>query len=140
MEKIMRMRLLGGAAMAIAFAASGASATEDGWYGALDVGYHKNEHMNAYSSGLANDVISTYGDVIGFGRVGYRFSPYLRLELEGGYRAGDIKHISAADNFNSICGQNLVGACTHPGGDEHAFSVMGNLLVDLIPNWKFSPF
>jgi opacity protein-like surface antigen len=36
----MKFNLLAGAALAAVFAASGASAQDTGWYGAVDLGYH----------------------------------------------------------------------------------------------------
>jgi opacity protein-like surface antigen len=49
----MKFKLLAGAAMAAVFAASGASAQEVGWYGAVDLGYHWPEGVDAESSNNA---------------------------------------------------------------------------------------
>jgi OOP family OmpA-OmpF porin len=48
----MKFKLLAGAALAAVFAASGASAQE-GWYGAIDLGYHWPEGIEATSSNNA---------------------------------------------------------------------------------------
>ena len=45
----MKLKLLAGAAMAAAFAASGAAAQE-GWYGAVDLGYRSEEHTSELQS------------------------------------------------------------------------------------------
>ena len=46
----MKFKLLAGAALAAVFAASGASAQVAGWYGAVDLGYHLPEGIEADSS------------------------------------------------------------------------------------------
>ena len=48
----MKLKLLAGAAMAAAFAASGAMAQE-GWYGAVDLGYHWPTEFKVTSSNNA---------------------------------------------------------------------------------------
>ena len=48
----MKMKLLAGVAMAAAFAASAASAQE-GWYGAVDLGYHWPDSLETTSSNNA---------------------------------------------------------------------------------------
>ncbi len=61
-------------------------------------GYREQQEMKTTSSGLAtfdngrpfDYNISTDGDWLGFARLGYRFAPNWRAELEGGYRKGDI--------------------------------------------------
>ena len=46
----MKFKLLAGAAMAAVFAASSAYAQDIGWYGAVDLGYHWPESIEATSS------------------------------------------------------------------------------------------
>src|SRR5215216_5023119 len=89
----MKLTLLAGAAFAAVFAASGAQAgSPDGWYGAVDVGYHAMDGLEGSSSNTAPNGIPyrwtwfTDNDWVGFGRIGYRFNPNWRLEGEIGYR------------------------------------------------------
>ncbi len=111
-------------------AATGAAAQDTGWYGALDIGYHRTETQTLHSSGMAYNLTIGHSDSwAGFARVGYKLSPNLRLELEGGYRPGDV---------GSICEPTF--GCVGKGGGEHAWTLMSNLLVDLMPNSSFSPF
>src|SRR5438128_11910296 len=94
----MKTRLLAGAALAAVFAASGASAQDTGWYGALDLGWHSTRTINFHAAnGLPGDppIKADLKDSwAGFARVGYKLSPHLRLELEGGYRPAQINSIS----------------------------------------------
>ena len=46
----MRIKLLAGAALAAVLAASGASAAENGWYGAVDIGWHVTDSYEMKSS------------------------------------------------------------------------------------------
>lgn len=111
-------------------AATSAAAQDTGWYGALDIGYHRTETQTLHSSGTPYVPTIGHSDSwVGFARVGYKLSPNLRLELEGGYRPGDV---------GAICEPNF--GCVGKGGSEHAWSLMSNLLVDLMPNSSFSPF
>ncbi|MDP1987055.1 MAG: hypothetical protein Q8K44_07380, partial [Phenylobacterium sp.] len=95
----MKFKLLAGAAMAAVFAASGASAQDAGWYGAMDLGYHWPEGLETGSSnngpggGGYNWEFSQDDDWAGFARLGYRLNPTGRVELEGGYRPGDISSV-----------------------------------------------
>ena len=57
----MKFKLLAGAALAAVFAASGASAQVAGWYGAVDLGYHLPEGIEADSSNKALTVKLTTG-------------------------------------------------------------------------------
>ena len=51
----MKIKLLAGIALAAVCAASGASAQDTGWYGAVDAGYHWPTGIDAQSSGNAAD-------------------------------------------------------------------------------------
>src|SRR5438874_7978389 len=127
----MRIVLLAGVAMAATLGAS-ASWAENGWYGAVDAGVHKPEHMRTTSAGAPDYVVSGKYNVVGFVRLGYRFSPYLRMEIEGGYRPGALKSVTSANGAftGSICNvSSPEGACNSPGGVEHAWTIMGNVLV-----------
>src|SRR5262245_50210090 len=95
----MKTKLLAGAALAAMFAASAAAADEPGWYGAIDLGWHKSTNLKTNSATLASDNLpyhlhfKTNDSWAGFARVGYRVSPHLRLELEGGYRDSKINQV-----------------------------------------------
>src|ERR687889_814648 len=90
----MKFKLLAGAAMAAAFAASGAS-PQEGWYGAVDLGYHWPVEFETTSSNNAANgqpyawEFNQEDDWAGFARLGYQLNPHWRVELEGGYRHRD---------------------------------------------------
>src|ERR1700678_2195103 len=90
----MKLKLLGGVALAAACAASGSSA-EDGWYGAVDAGVHQPFNIHATSSDAPELRLKTENtSAVVFFKIGYRFSPYIRLEVEGGTRPASIKGVS----------------------------------------------
>src|SRR3954470_5560865 len=109
----MKFKLLAGAALAVVFSA-GSAAAEVGWYGAADIGYHWPEAMRAHSSNLAaNGIPYTWDfnqkdDWTGFARLGYQVSDHWRVELEVGYRPGNVSSIRGGTN------QAVTGLCT-PG-------------------------
>ena len=148
----MKLKLLAGAAMAAAFAASGAMAQE-GWYGAVDLGYHwPTEFKVTSSNNAANGApyaweLNQEDDWAGFARLGYKLDDNWRIELEVGYRGGDIDSIRGGSN------QAVVGLCTpgvirtaaaptcgSPDGDVTSWSLMGNVLYDILPDSALSPF
>jgi OOP family OmpA-OmpF porin len=105
----MKFKLLAGAALAAAFVATGASAQE-GWYGAIDLGYHWPEGIEAKSSVNASNgspyrwTFDQEKDWTGFVRLGYQVNPHWRVELEGGYRPGDIDAVRGDPANNAIIG------------------------------------
>src|SRR4051812_22046248 len=154
----MKLKLLAGAAFAAVFAASGAHAgSPDGWYGAVDVGYHAMDGLEGASSNAASNGVPyrwtwfTDNDWTGFARLGYRFNPNWRLELEGGYRKGDLRSVRArgsqtpAFNNTGLCAPGIVRtagapACGSPTGKVDAWTGMVNVLYDIMPSSKISPF
>jgi opacity protein-like surface antigen len=74
----MKFKLLAGAAMAAAFAATGAAAQQPGWYGAVDLGYHWPQSFDMTSSNNAANgapyewAFNQEDDWAGFARLGYR--------------------------------------------------------------------
>ena len=90
----MKLRLLAGAALSGMFVAGGAFAepAPSGWYGAIDAGghfpfpLHTTSDVNEDASGPFRFRIGQKDDWTAFIRVGYKISPHLRVELEGGYR------------------------------------------------------
>lgn len=148
----MKLKLLAGVAMAAAFAASGASAQE-GWYGAVDLGYHWPDGIDASSSNNAangtpyNWDFNQEDDWAGFARLGYQLNDNWRIELEAGYRSGDIESIRGGSN-QSVVGLCTPGvtrttgapACGAPDGDVAAWTVMGNIIYDILPGSALNPF
>ncbi|WP_411288339.1 outer membrane protein, partial [Phenylobacterium sp.] len=138
--------------MAAVFAASAASA-QVGWYGAVDLGYHWPESMEATSSNNAPNGapyswdFNQEEDWAGFARLGYQLNDNWRVELEVGYRGGDIESIRGGPN-NVILGLCTPGVtrtaaaptCGPPNGDTSSWTVMGNLLYDFMPGSVINPF
>ena len=90
----MKVKLLAGVAMAGLLAAGAAAAEPNGWYGAIDAGYHTLgdvETISQTTSAAFN--IGTEADWAAFARLGYRFDANWRVELEGGYRSNEIELI-----------------------------------------------
>ena len=81
----MKLKLLASVAAAGLFAAGAASAEPDGWYGAIDAGYHIIDDINTESSTNSSNWNWEVNDGwAAFARLGYRFNPNWRVELEGG--------------------------------------------------------
>ena len=103
----MRMKTLvlaSSAAAALALSAGAASAEPDGWYGAIDAGYQWIEPINIESEANgANFNIDVNDGWAAFARLGYRFNPNWRVELEGGYRSGDIGTVRAVSGNGGLC-------------------------------------
>jgi outer membrane protein OmpA-like peptidoglycan-associated protein len=145
----MKLKLLAGAALTAVFAASGASAQPvNGFYGALDFGLHQPEGIEATSTGndptggKFNWTFNQDEDFAGFARVGYRFSPQVRVELEGGYRGGDLGSVRG-NRPGSVLGLCTIGVirtaanpkCGDPDGQIEAYTLMLNAIYDL--NFSF---
>jgi OOP family OmpA-OmpF porin len=141
----MKLQLLAGVAMAGLFAAGAASAEPNGWYGAVDAGYHKVDDLSALSQPNHHPFdIETDGAWAGFARLGYRFTPNWRVELEGGYRsANDITAITNPNGTvpNGVCNVASVGACDGPDGEIKTTTAMVNVIYDFgNADWGFRPF
>src|SRR5690348_9708647 len=95
----MKFKLLAGAALAAVFAAGAAQAAEPGWYGAVDLGWHWDTRFEVKSANPAPNAtpykwnLGQKDDWAGFGRLGYQFNPNWRVELEVGYKGGDIRGV-----------------------------------------------
>lgn len=162
-----RSRLLIGVGAAGLLAATGAAAqsvpdpapSEPRWYGAIDVGYHGPETIRSHSTGLAPDGLPYdwrwrfTDNWAGFVRFGYRFTRHFRVELEGGYRPSRIDSVLAAGGESGglaiarpgepfgLCSPGSTPlACRRPGGLSNSWSVMSNVIYDLMPERRFSPF
>jgi len=155
-------RLLACAALAGCIAASGASAdpAPSGWYGAIDLGANLRQdgaspaefsELGARPAALR---FHTNSDFAGFGRVGYKVSPHIRVELEAGWRTA--KMLSIVDEFPysglrppgsifSVCSDAPITAsvaptCGAPAGGVDAWTMMGNAYLDLRPWRRVHPF
>ena len=149
----MKFKLLAGVALAAVFAASAASAEETGWYGAADLGYHMPWRLEGKSTN-PNSFGSPYiwnfqqdKDYTAFARLGYRVADHWRVELEMGYRPGDLTSVRGG-NTQSITGLCTPGvlrtaaapACGAPTGKIEAWSGLFNVIYDIGPNWVVNPF
>ncbi|MFN3560149.1 MAG: outer membrane beta-barrel protein, partial [Brevundimonas sp.] len=96
----MKVKLLAGVAIAGLFAAGAASAEPNGWYGAIDAGYHTIGDIETVSQTTGPQFDFEVDDSwAGFARLGYRFNENWRVELEGGYR--DSNDIESVTNPNA---------------------------------------
>src|SRR5690348_10778508 len=91
---------LGGAVVALLMASAAWAAEPDGWYAAWDVGAHWDNGSHSIVSddlkpnGLpARWKLHTKTDWAAFARLGYRFDPNWRAELEFGYRNGSLSKV-----------------------------------------------
>ena len=148
----MKLKLLAGVALAAVFSA-GAAAAQVGWYGAVDLGYHWPDGIQGTSSNNAANAqpyiwrFNQKDDWAGFARLGYQLNDHWRVELELGYRGGDIESVRGGTN------QAVLGLCTpgvtrtaaapncgKPDGDATTWTAMGNVLYDFMPGSALNPF
>ncbi len=110
----MKVKLLAGVAALGLMSATAASADPNGWYGAVDAGFHTMEDgINAESSTTGAN------------------NPNWRLELEGGYRSGDIGTVRAITGTQGLCNVTpATGGCFSPEGDITSTTLMANLIYD----------
>ncbi|VXB91509.1 outer membrane protein [Brevundimonas sp. G8] len=142
----MRMKtfvLASSAAAALALSAGAASAEPNGWYGAIDAGYHMIDDINAESSTTgASWNYEVNNGWAAFARLGYRFNPNWRVELEGGYRSGDIGKVRAVSGTQGLCNLTpATGGCFSPEGDIESAALMANVIYDFgFEYWGVRPF
>ncbi|HQP20300.1 MAG TPA: outer membrane beta-barrel protein, partial [Phenylobacterium sp.] len=149
----MKFNLLAGAALAAVFAASGASAQDTGWYGAVDLGYHWPEGAEFESSNNAINGapyrwdLQQQDDWAGFARLGYQLNSHWRVELEGGYRSGDVESFRGGNTqpILGLCTPGVIRTaasptCGSPSGSMQAWTVMGNVIYDIMPDSAINPF
>lgn len=150
----MKFKLLAGVALAAVCAASGVSAQETGWYGAVDLGYHfptglKTESdLNAPDGAHYHYEWAADSDWTGFVRLGYQFTPNWRAELEGGYRPGDLVSVrgnGARQQPRGLCTPGVIrtptaGFCGSPDGSIDSWTLMANVLYDFAPEAWLNPF
>jgi opacity protein-like surface antigen len=140
----MKLKLLASVAVAGLFAAGAASAEPDGWYGAIDAGYHHIEDgLGVESASTGNNWKFEINDGwAAFARLGYRFNPNWRVEVEGGYRSGDVGTVRAVSGPNGVCNVlATTGPCTSPDGDITSTTIMANVIYDFgFEYWGIRPF
>ena len=135
----MKVKLLAGVATAGLLAAGAAAAEPNGWYGAIDAGWHTADVESARS--ISN--FETEDGWAAFARLGYRFTENWRVELEGGHRAGgDLEAVTSDSGVNGICNVSpAVGACEFPDGDITSTTLMANVIYDFgDSSWALRPF
>jgi outer membrane protein OmpA-like peptidoglycan-associated protein len=147
----MKFKLLAGAALVAVFAATGASAQVNGLYGAVDLGWHSPEGIEAESSNNAPDgrpynwTFDSEDAMVGFARLGYRINPNWRVELEGGYRPGDLTTVRGDGSRApgapiGLCSTSQLRTaaqpeCRDPFGSIESITAMFNVIYDL--NFSF---
>ena len=136
--------LASSAAGALALTAGAANAEPNGWYGAIDAGYNFwGEEVEAVSDSGPDLSIHVDDDWAAFARLGYRFTPNWRTELELGRREGDIEYIArTATGGAVICNLTpAAGACLTPDGEVDSTSLMMNVIYDFgDESWALRPF
>ena len=121
----MRRNLLAGTAVTVALAACGvgANAEQSGWYSLSGAG----------QAGGANPLSTKADDWAGYAHVGYHLDPHWRVELQGGYRAGQAS--PAAIGPGGFCDEPTAGpACAPSDKALGAYSVVANLIFDAMPD------
>lgn len=141
----MKLKLLASVAAIGVLAAGAASAEPDGWYGAVDAGYHQMDDINAESSTTGiNWNYEVNNGWAAFARLGYRFNPNWRVELEGGYRSGDVGTVRRVNNNapSGLCNITpATGGCFSPEGDIESVTLMANVIYDFGGEyWGIRPF
>ncbi len=160
----MKLILLTGTAVAaLTMAASSAMAEQpNGYYVAGDLGINWKSDQKLTSTGKVPSGVAPYaynlsthdtGGVV-LGRLGYRFSQKWRVELEGGYRPGQVDRMvgprvqffandqKGAKGYpdNAICGTVTATNCSKPSGHMDQASVFANVIRDFAPDYRFHPF
>uniref|UniRef100_UPI0035B02BCE outer membrane protein n=1 Tax=Brevundimonas sp. TaxID=1871086 RepID=UPI0035B02BCE len=139
----MKLQLLASVAAVSLVSAGAASAEPNGWYGAIDAGYQIIDDINAESSTTGVNWNYEVNDGwAAFARLGYRFNPNWRVELEGGYRSGDIGTVRAVSGNGGLCNADpAVGPCYSPDGSIDSATLMANVIYDFgSPDWTLRPF
>ena len=149
-----RILASGAAIAALCAAATGAHAQAiEGVYVGADVGYSWTNGI----SGKSNVVSPAGGNYewkfdredtpAGFLRLGARVAPNWRVELEGGYRNGDIESVRGRGTAQPIglCTAGIgrttaAPTCGAPVGELRVGSLMANVIYDFMPDSKLNPF
>lgn len=113
------------------------------WYASIDLGAHAAADLDATGDGPSQDgttpvnwTFETQDGFAGAARIGYRFGPSLRGELEGSFRTTEFGDIGggAAAPFG-VCGASYADLgvafdCDDALGDADAWALMANGLYD----------
>jgi OOP family OmpA-OmpF porin len=150
----MNLKLFAGAALAGLVAASGAMAQDSGFYVGAHGGYHWPSSSRCQSD--FNDTQGGYDHPFSwrltskdswaaFGRIGYRFNPHVRAELEAGYRDSRLQSVTGAARHEPVQGLcNVNSAAPNCGRASGArtgtCSAMVNRIYDITPGSSISPF
>jgi opacity protein-like surface antigen len=144
---MMKMTLLASVAAAGLMAAGAAAAEPTGWYGAIDAGWHAPQDVDTIAEGGVLSPQLSYevqDDWAAFARLGYKFDQNWRVELEGGFRAGQLGMVdnSEAGSPTGICNVTpAAGACEDPDGDIESATLMANVIYDFgDDSWALRPF
>jgi opacity protein-like surface antigen len=133
-------------------------------YVALEFGYHDPMKIDAKSFGLAPDGLpfewnyKLNPDWALFGRVGHRFTPHVRVELEMGVREGNINSITSpgpegANGLSALRPQTPFQLCDHTNAPPpcakierpslnwaETYQGMLNVVYDIAPEKRLTPF
>ncbi|NBB53324.1 outer membrane beta-barrel protein, partial [Rhizobium sp. CRIBSB] len=143
----MKIKLLASVAAAGLFASGAAMAEPNGWYGAVDAGWHAAKDVTATNtSGLNQEWAFDLDDGwSAFARLGYRLNANWRMELEGGYRSAEVTALNGLSGnpglAAAICAPVTTGPCGSPEGDINTTTLMLNTIYDFGPaDSSFRPF
>ncbi|WP_417232969.1 outer membrane protein, partial [Brevundimonas sp.] len=119
--------LASSAAAALALSAGVAAAEPNGWYGALDAGWHLADAETDRGVDIEAD-----GKWASFARLGFRFDQNWRVEVEGGMRRGPLADVTlAGSGADFACNVTpAAGACNAPEGEMEAVTLMVNTIYD----------
>ncbi|NBB53306.1 outer membrane beta-barrel protein, partial [Rhizobium sp. CRIBSB] len=132
---------------ALALSAGAAMAEPNGWYGAVDAGWHAAKDVTAVNTSGRNQEweFDLNDGWSAFARLGYRLDANWRLELEGGYRSGEVTAMTGLSGNPglpaAICAPVTLGACGSPEGDINTTTLMLNTIYDFgSADSSFRPF
>jgi OOP family OmpA-OmpF porin len=133
------------------------------WYGALGVGYHWPATVDSHSTGLAPDgrpydwQWKTQSSVAVVARLGYRFTPHIRGEIETGYynssllsvqapggTAGGVSIARPGEPYGLCSRTSPANGCIPAGGSPGSWTWMlagmANVIYDVLPDQRLDPF
>ena len=129
--RIKNLILASSAAAALAVSAGAASAEPNGWYGAVDAGWHTVKDVTVENATTPREwEVEVDDGWAAFARLGYRLDANWRVELEGGYRSGEITAFTANGTPTAICAPTVLGPCGSPEGDMEVATLMLNTIYD----------
>jgi outer membrane protein OmpA-like peptidoglycan-associated protein len=136
----MNRTLLAGTAAAVTLLAASAPACAQpaGWTDAAGLGAGSANGGPTPGDGQASALLVRPEEWAGFAHVGYHLDPHWRVELQGGYRAGEASPAQA----DGLCAAPLAGVVCGPRERlMGAYAMVANLIFDALPdNRWFDPF